>query len=261
MINIDKTLKDLKIDIKTLSNGSGKKVWFQCDNCKREHLKQYRDCINGSGLCRKCFSIKQGYIISEKYGKAQVMQGKCNICSITIPSKRKYCGICLKIVRSNNKMGNKNPAWTGNSVCPQCGNKKTTTAAQCRKCSFKNNKRSGINNGRYVKDNRAYYLECQKIRKIFSSNMTNVCKKGGFVKANRKTKDILGYTWQEFKMHFESKFTTGMTWDNYGKWHIDHIKPIDWFIKNKCFDIEKVNALSNLQPLWAKDNLKKSNKY
>ena len=46
-----------------------------------------------------------------------------------------------------------------------------------------------------------------------------------------------------------------MSWDNYGKWHVDHKKPISLFNKNTPAHI--VNALSNLQPLWAKDNLSK----
>jgi hypothetical protein len=53
-----------------------------------------------------------------------------------------------------------------------------------------------------------------------------------------------------------------MSWENYGKWHIDHITPLS------SFDIQNYNdenfkkcwSLENLQPLWAEDNLKKSNK-
>ena len=53
-------------------------------------------------------------------------------------------------------------------------------------------------------------------------------------------------------------FTDGMSWDNWGEWHIDHIKPVSSFDKNT--PISLVNSLDNLQPLWAKDNLSKSNK-
>ena len=48
-----------------------------------------------------------------------------------------------------------------------------------------------------------------------------------------------------------------MSWDNHGKWHIDHIKPVSKFDKNTLPSI--VNALSNLQPLWAIDNIQKGN--
>ena len=60
--------------------------------------------------------------------------------------------------------------------------------------------------------------------------------------------------------HLESLFSPGMTWDNYGfeGWHIDHIKPCASFEldqKKICFHY------TNLQPLWAKDNMSKSNKF
>ena len=53
-----------------------------------------------------------------------------------------------------------------------------------------------------------------------------------------------------------------MSWDNYGKWHIDHIIPIDFFIFTKPEDQEFQYcwSLNNLQPLWRLDNIKKSNK-
>jgi hypothetical protein len=50
-----------------------------------------------------------------------------------------------------------------------------------------------------------------------------------------------------------------MCWENYGEWHIDHIRPISSFDKND--DPKIINALSNLQPLWALENYIKSNKF
>ena len=71
-----------------------------------------------------------------------------------------------------------------------------------------------------------------------------------------KTLDLLGCTWEEAKAHIESKFVEGMTWANHGKWHIDHIIPIA--SATTIEDVYKLNHISNLQPLWAKDNLIKS---
>ena len=70
-----------------------------------------------------------------------------------------------------------------------------------------------------------------------------------------KTINLLGYSPIQLKEHLESLFTEGMSWNNYGEWHIDHIKPVSSFNKDTHPSI--VNALSNLQPLWAEDNLKK----
>jgi hypothetical protein len=63
----------------------------------------------------------------------------------------------------------------------------------------------------------------------------------------------------DLKKNIESKFIDGMTWDNYGEWHIDHIKPISSFNKNE--EPKIVNSLDNLQPLWAFDNLSKGCKH
>lgn len=72
-----------------------------------------------------------------------------------------------------------------------------------------------------------------------------------------ETHQKLGYSLHEFKAHIESKFLSGMSWDNHGKWHIDHIMPVSKFPAEK---IHKLNQLSNLQPLWAFDNLSKGDR-
>ncbi len=59
----------------------------------------------------------------------------------------------------------------------------------------------------------------------------------------------------------QEKFTEGMSWDNYGDWHIDHIKPCAKFDLSKPSEQVKCFNFTNLQPLWAKDNLKKGSKY
>lgn len=66
---------------------------------------------------------------------------------------------------------------------------------------------------------------------------------------------------KEFKDHIESLFQDGMTWNNYGDWHVDHIRPIISFINDDVFDLSEINNISNLQPLWAVDNLSKGGKY
>jgi hypothetical protein len=67
----------------------------------------------------------------------------------------------------------------------------------------------------------------------------------------------LGCSIEELKKHLESKFQLGMSWDNYGEWEIDHIKPLVSF---DMFDVEQVKQAchySNLQPLWKEDNRSK----
>ena len=60
---------------------------------------------------------------------------------------------------------------------------------------------------------------------------------------------MLGYSALDLKQHIESMFTEGMSWDNHGEWHIDHIKQVVSFNSDTAPSV--VNALSNLRPLWA----------
>jgi len=87
------------------------------------------------------------------------------------------------------------------------------------------------------------------------------------IKTNAKsssTKELLGCSIEEVQKHLESKFTPGMSWDNWGsgddKWHIDHIIPCASFNMLLEEDQKKCFHFSNLQPLWQKDNLSKGKK-
>jgi len=73
-----------------------------------------------------------------------------------------------------------------------------------------------------------------------------------------KTFNIVGCSPQSLKEHLEKRFVDGMSWDNRSEWHIDHIIPL-----SSAKTEEELYGLchyTNLQPLWAEDNLKKSNK-
>ena len=77
-------------------------------------------------------------------------------------------------------------------------------------------------------------------------------------KKERSSREFLNYSAKDLKEHIEKQFKDGMSWDNHGEWHIDHIIPI-----SQAKTLEegiKLSKLSNLQPLWAEDNLLKRNK-
>ena len=80
-------------------------------------------------------------------------------------------------------------------------------------------------------------------------------------KAGSAVKD-LGCPISELKLYLESKFQPGMSWDNWSKtgWHIDHIKPLASFNLQNRKEFLKACHYTNLQPLWAEDNLSKNNK-
>jgi len=78
------------------------------------------------------------------------------------------------------------------------------------------------------------------------------------LKKDKSLIDLLGYNLEDFKIHIETLFLDGMSWENWGKWHVDHKIPVSKFSKDTPVSV--INSLDNLQPLWAFDNLSKSNK-
>ena len=76
----------------------------------------------------------------------------------------------------------------------------------------------------------------------------------------QRSRDLFGADLEVVRDHLESKFMEGMSWDNYGEWHIDHIIPISTFDFSVESEIIRACHYTNLQPLWAKDNLRKRDK-
>ncbi len=86
----------------------------------------------------------------------------------------------------------------------------------------------------------------------------NSFRRTGYKKFSIRTEDIVGMNYDEFKKYIESKFQDGMTWENRGEWHIDHIIPLSSAKSRE--DLLRLSHYTNLQPLWAADNLRKQNK-
>ena len=91
--------------------------------------------------------------------------------------------------------------------------------------------------------------------------LKRVMKRFGTKKENH-TDEQLGYSTEQLRRHLESQFLPGMSWDNYGMgpghWNIDHIREVKTFSISD--DIAKINALSNLRPLWWEDNIARNRK-
>jgi len=96
-----------------------------------------------------------------------------------------------------------------------------------------------------------------RIKMTLSRRMRGLMKKNG-----TRTVDLIGCSIDNLKKYLESKFRDGMSWENYGRngWHIDHIKPCASFNLTDPQQQKKCFHYSNLQPLWAADNIRKSDK-
>jgi len=76
----------------------------------------------------------------------------------------------------------------------------------------------------------------------------------------KRTRDYFGCSEEELAKHIEKQFRNGMSWQNRSQWHVDHIIPLSAF--NLCDERQMLmaNHFTNLQPLWAKENLMKRDK-
>jgi hypothetical protein len=124
---------------------------------------------------------------------------------------------------------------------------------------WQNNNKEKINEVRRENHHKKYQTDILYKLKINIRNRVKMfLKSTNFDLDVNRTYDIVGCSPDELRDYLSSKFTEGMSWENYGKWHIDHIIPIS--SANTKDDVCRLSHYTNLQPLWEKDNLKKGNK-
>lgn len=98
-----------------------------------------------------------------------------------------------------------------------------------------------------------------RLRKVLRSRVSSTVVLRGYSKS-KKTLKLLGCSVEYLREHLEKQFLPGMSWKNYGKWHIDHIIPCSSFDFTKLKEQQKCFHYTNLQPLWAEDNMLKGSK-
>lgn len=201
------------------------------------------------------------------------MQKKiCNLCKIEKElsefykksgDETKYRGICKKCMNNNAK----NYSIKNHDIISEKNKKKRIEHPEinklnCKKFREKNPDafKKWIENN---KEKRKKYINEYnsntkiKFKNSLRSRINELMNKKY---KNPKTKDLLGCDYDFLIKYIENKFLNGMSWENYGYygWHIDHIIPLSTAKDEK--EIVTLFHYTNLQPLWAKENLKKSNK-
>lgn len=210
------------------------------------------------------------------------MTKSCNKCLQTKPKsefhKKKYkkdgtantCKACACEISRNNYHKNKERAKEVQKNWRE--RNRENRIEYCRNWHKENRQRSLEVSRKWKKENpdlvRKYEREHKKNRlkndhlfKLARNcriRINSVLGKKSSAKEGSRMWELLGCTGDELAEHLSSQFTEGMTFDNYGEWHIDHMVPLASAVTRE--DIERLCHYTNLQPLWAIDNLKKGAK-
>lgn len=101
---------------------------------------------------------------------------------------------------------------------------------------------------------------CAKIKRPLSARIREGIRQSLFHGKKASWSKLVDYTVDDLRRHLERQFTKGMSWDNFGDWHIDHIVPISSFTFTSAGDeqFKQCWSLTNLRPLWARENMSKA---
>jgi len=191
-----------------------------------------------------------------KLKKEDLQSNRCLLCTAEFKTSRnnlkKFC--CTQHKRQYRR----NISSQKDIICPQCNSHFKSTRQNQVFCT---KKCAGLNADNYRYKNDINYRLAKIIRSRLYSAMNNKKFKYGTVK-------YLGCSIEEFKVYLEAQFEPWMNWSNYGRynknkdtWQINHIRPLDDFDLSKKDELINACHYTNLQPLSAVKNIKKSNNY
>jgi len=237
----------------------------RCKVCCTLLEKKNKDMVvvrNGMKLCTECNILKNKTDFNgsrEVYKKAVCIECANKKISLRIQKlknrdiinipEQKVCSKC-KVQKNHTEFYPSRISISGlNSECKEC-DKAYRSDEKNKKRRVKNESDRRINDINY------------KLYRITQTRFHTALRKSKIMKSIR-TLDIIGCSMDELKIHLESQFKKGMTWDNYGLkgWHIDHIRPCSSFDFTKEEEIRQCWHYTNLQPLWWWENLEKGGKW
>jgi hypothetical protein len=248
---------------------------YKCTHCKEiKTIDDYYQCKNGKkiGPCKNC------YVAYNKRFRKLKEQGTKWLLSLR-ESGTKRCPKCTQILPFDNFGKNKTSIDGYMPFCKVCKSEIDKDYRNCdknrqklldkKKEYYQRTKHTErhINNAKKRNQNRDYKDEYKRLRenewrrakdnlrKLVNSSF----KKREWVRKDTKTEKLLGADFFVVKEYIERQFLKGMSWNNHGEWHLDHIIPLDSADKNKD-TLYRLFYYKNLCPVWWKDNLSKNYK-
>lgn len=212
-----------------------------CYQCEKESRRKVR-----YRKCRLCNEKRE----SSNYGY------KLNICNVCVDNsknlKSKECKSC-SIMKDIDLFPIRKEAKDGRRTeCKECiATKKKTISAVYRK----KNKATLREKDKIYRKKRMDEDAVYKAKIIARTFIRKSISRGGYSKKSR-THEILGCSYEEFKIHIESQFIDNMSWNNRDMWHIDHIVPLSFGETEE--EVLVLNHYSNLRPMWGVENEMKS---
>ncbi len=262
--NLSKPINEFS---KSKVSSDGLSAW--CKNCHLSYVLEYREknkrrerieLVNATKECPKCGQLKS---IKDFYKT-----------KVTKDGFQTLCKACIKNYHTELAKKHKERMNTKEIIekeCSQCGQVKSIKnfhkhiqqqdgySPYCNECSKKYRKP-------YSDDTREYLRKYQNTRRAIDPMFKLNNNFGRMIRASivsgknsRHWEKVVGYTLLELVEHLENQFLPSMSWNNYGKWHIDHIVPVAYFkfSTTEDPDFKKCWALKNLRPMWAIDNIRK----
>lgn len=211
-------------DFSRMNSGSSTGRVPACKICMRGYYLSNRDKVNAYTLARYHARHK---VIKE----AKAKERECRLASPT-----KLCTSCGLVKEKSEFTFSSTRIDKCHVYCKECKNSKNRSAPKVKERGQ------------------------ARLRRSISSRLRSSIYSG---KMSKRTSEIVGYSLDDLFSHIEKQFTGGMSWENYGSWHLDHIVPMSSFEFHGPDDpmVRRAWSLSNLRPLWAKDNYRKSNKH
>jgi len=217
--------------------------------------------------CFRCKILKNESDFHKDKNRSDGLFSYCKNC--VLEKQKKYnAENRLKIKEYRKVYNKKNAVIIAENIKEYYTKNKSVILTQCRdyrelnpkkikdrqKKYYENNKEEIIKKTSEYRNIRLKTDSLFRLKKIIRTRVTNSIKIKGYTKKS-KTFEILGCDYEFFRNYIETQFKKGMTWNNI---HLDHIKPLSTAKTEK--EVLELNHYTNFQPLFAKDNLKKSNK-